>query len=116
MTSKEALEELLCYANLHFKNANIYKTEFSNKVEQSYISDNEENFKIIEKDLDRLENLEKYLKIIIKKRLNFDRFDYAIKYWKTTKEQVDVYNSGIGNCYRLTEEEYELLKEVLENE
>lgn len=58
MNSKEALEELLYYANLNFERENERKTEFANKVEQMGISDNKENFKIIKKDLDRLEQLE----------------------------------------------------------
>ena len=58
----------------------------------------------------QFEDMTKVLEIIKKKQFNFDRFNYAIKYWQTTKEQVDVYNSGIGNYYKLTEEEFELLK------
>ena len=56
----EALEELLYYANLNFERENECKTEFSNKIEQMGIADNEENFKIIEKDLERLEIYEKF--------------------------------------------------------
>ena len=58
MNSKEALDELLCYANSYFENENVYKTEISNRIEKMYISDNEENFKIIKKDLELLEQLE----------------------------------------------------------
>ena len=47
MNSKEALEELLYYANLNFERENERKTEFANKIEQMGISENEENFKII---------------------------------------------------------------------
>ena len=45
MNSKEALEELLYYANLNFERENERKTEFSNKIEKMGIDDNEENFK-----------------------------------------------------------------------
>lgn len=58
MTSKEALEELLYYANLNFEHENERKTEFSNRIEQMDIDENEENFKIIKKDLELLEQLE----------------------------------------------------------
>lgn len=73
----------------------------------------ENHFKKLEKDLERLEKQDKILEIIKEKHLNFDRFGYAIKYWQTTKEQVDVYNSGIGNCFKYTEEEFDLIKEWL---
>lgn len=111
MTSKEALEELLYYANLHFKNENIYKTEFANKIEQMGISDNKENFKIIEKELKALE--------IIKTK-NVDIF-----FLINSCDEVDKYNEEIidntmyycySNCRKLTQEEFDLLKEVLENE
>lgn len=55
----EALEELLYYANLNFERENECKTEFSNKIEQMGIADNEESFKIVEKDLDQLEEYRK---------------------------------------------------------
>ena len=58
MNSEEALDELLYYANSYFENENVYKTEISNRIEKMYISDNEENFKIIKKDLELLEQLE----------------------------------------------------------
>ena len=61
MNSKEALEELLYYANLNFKRENERKTEFANKIEQMGVADNEESFKIIEKDLEILEILKKYI-------------------------------------------------------
>ena len=61
MTSKKALEELLYYANLNFERENERKTEFANKIEQMGVADNEESFKIIEKDLEILEILKKYI-------------------------------------------------------
>ena len=106
MTSKEAFERIKKSHYIAMSCIGIDKPDI--KTENA--------INTIEKDLDRLEELEKYLKIIIKKRFNFDRFDYAIKYWETTKQQVDVYNSGIGNCYKLTEEEFESVKEVKRNE
>ena len=60
----EALEELLYYANLNFERGNERKTEFTNKIEQMGIDDNEENFKIIEKDLEILEILKKHIYIM----------------------------------------------------
>ena len=59
MTSKEELKELLYYANLNFERENERKTEFSNKIEQMGVAENEESFKIVEKDLDLLEEYRK---------------------------------------------------------
>ena len=60
----EALEELLYYANLNFEHENERKTEFTNRLEQMDIDDNEENFKIIKKDLEVLEILKKHIYIM----------------------------------------------------
>lgn len=59
LSSKEALEDLLYYANLNFERENERKTELTNKLEKMDIADNEENFKVIEKDLDQLEEYRK---------------------------------------------------------
>ena len=125
MTSKEALEELLYYANLNFERENERKTEFANKIEQIGISDNEENFKIIKKDLDRLEILEKenkelkeenkILKEGIKSLLNYcdDLYLYEEKPYHITEEGI------IHTFFDYEKEDLEKIKlmfEVLENE
>ena len=112
LSSKEALEELLYYANLNFERENERKTEFSNKIEQIGIADNEESFKIIEKDLDRLERLEKAFKILANKEVNL----IVLKYFIEKGDGVEAYNLYYTTKERLTKEEYELLKEALEND
>ena len=108
----EALEELLYYANLNFERENERKTEFSNKIEQMGIADNEENFKSIEKDLERLEMLERALKILANKEINL----IVLKYFIEKGDGVEAYNLYYTTKERLTKEEYELLKEALEND
>ena len=66
MSSKEELKELLYYANLNFEHENERKTEFSNKIEQIGVAENEESFKIVEKDLDQLEEYKKIEEILSK--------------------------------------------------
>ena len=112
MSSKEELKELLYYANLNFEHENGHKTEFSNKIEQIGIADNEESFKIIEKDLDRLERLEKAFKILASKEINL----IVLKYFIEKGDGVEAYNLYYTTKERLTKEEYELLKEALEND
>ena len=67
MSTKEDLKELLYYANLNFEHENERKIEFSNKIEQIGVAENEESFKIVEKDLDQLEEYRK-----IEKELGID--------------------------------------------
>ena len=89
MTSKEELKELLYYANLNFERENERKTEFSNKIEQMGIADNEESFKIIEKDLDQLEEYRK-----IEEELGID----LITLFKALKD--DVFINEDGSVYK----------------
>ena len=81
----EALEELLYYANLNFERENERKTEFTNKLEQMDIDDNEESFKIIEKDLDLLEEYRK-----IEEELDID----FITLFKALKDGIYINEDG----------------------
>ena len=135
LSSKEALEELLYYANLNFERENECKTEFSNKIEQMGIADNEESFKIIEKDLDRLETLEKENQELKEKCKMLEEneeavlttLEISVKENARLKEVIEILKKmcSLNNnktleteeCFlRLTQEEYELLKEALEND
>ena len=66
----------------------------------------------IEQDLDRLERLEKAFKILASKEINI----IVLKYFIEKDDGVEDYNLYYTTKERLTKEEYELLKEVLENE
>ena len=135
MTSKEELKELLYYANLNFERENERKTEFSNKIEQMGIADNEESFKIIEKDLDRLETLEKENQELKEKCKMLEEneeavlttLEISVKENARLKEVIEILKKmcSLNNnktleteeCFlRLTQEESDLLKEVLEND
>ena len=96
----EALEELLYYANLNFKRENERKTEFTNKIEQMGIDDNEENFKIIEKDLEILEIIKKW---------SFIQENYKDGYGPFTQFLCNIHTIGM-------EEDFKKIKEWLENE
>ena len=85
MTSKEELKELLYYANLNFERENECKTEFSNKIEQLGVAENEESFKIIEKDLDQLEEYRK-----IEEELGID----LITLFKALKDGIYINEDG----------------------
>lgn len=112
MNSKEALEELLYYANLNFERENERKTEFANKIEQIGISDNEENFKIIKKDLDRLEKLEKVIDFL---KLNFNiSLDSKLRI-SDDSECVQTFITYLPENTTI-DEMFKALKEVLENE
>ena len=100
MTSKEALEELLYYANLNFERENERKTEFSNKIEKMGIADNEENFKIIKKDLEVLEIIKKW---------SFIQENYKDGYGPFTQFLCNIHTIGM-------EEDFKKIKEWLENE
>lgn len=89
MTSKEALKE-------------YYYCDTDNVMEKSKIL-----YEAIEKDLDRLEKLEKTIELL-----------------KTKVKMFEIYHGPKSRCYYLyigdrivflSREEYELLKEVLEN-
>lgn len=95
MTSKEELKELLYYANLNFEHENERKTEFSNKIEQMGVAENEESFKIVEKDLDLLEEYRK-----IEEEIGVD----FITLIKILKDDVYINDGGIvdeiGRIYK----------------
>ena len=100
MAHKEALEvirtyhnqiSLLCKGKL---NASIIDAE--NQIEQ---------------DLDRLERLEKAFKILTNKEVNL----IVLKYFIEKGDGVEAYNLYYTTKERLTKEEYELLKEVLDD-
>ena len=105
ISSKEALEELLYYANLNFERENEHKTEFANKIEKMGISDNKENFKIIEKDLERLEKLEKAFEVL-KKSLLLSVVEIHEHYYVCAHD----------NNYFMKKEEADLIKEVIKND
>ena len=87
MTSKEALSDLVAIAVLTFN------------------KDMAKRLPVIKKDLDRLEKLEKVIEIL-KKALLLNVKEVRGSY----------YVLGYDNNYCMTKEEYELLKEALEND
>ena len=106
----EALEELLYYANLNFERENERKTEFANKIEKMGIADNEENFKIIEKDLDQLEEYRK-----IEEELGIDLIK-AVELCKQVNSKKVVYTKerwGIDTIKILDELDIELFSHRL---
>ena len=135
MTSKEELKELLYYANLNFERENECKTEFSNKIEQMGVAENEESFKIVKQDLDRLETLEKENQELKEKCKMLEENEEAVlttleisvkentklkKVIEILKKMCSLNNNKTletEECFlRLTQEEYDLLKEALEND
>ena len=90
MTSKECLERIIFEAKMEKPIFSMYYQEFLKPIEQ---------------DLDRLEKLEKVIEILKKALL------------LNVKEVRGIYYVlGYDNNYCMTKEEYELLKEVLEND
>ena len=97
MTSKEALEKL-SYIPIYEEDIDII---FKGDLCEVYGSEVD----TIEKDLDRLEKLEKVIEILKKSLL------------LNVKEVRGIYYVlGYDNNYCMTKEEYELLKGVLESE
>lgn len=88
MNAKEALEKLC-----------------KNNVINVYDNDDKEEVEIIEIALNRLEELEKVLKIIKEKKVDC----FILPYQKS----VEQYNSYACNYIKLTEAEFNLLKEYL---
>lgn len=95
MTSKEAFNKLQHYIN---------GTKLSG---EEYL----ECCKILDKDLERLEKLEKAIELMWCKNVN-------IVYIKIFKyfEKYSEYYTGYSSKDKLTKEEFDLLKEVLEND
>ena len=117
--SMKALEKLLYYANLHFRTENEYKTEFSDIIYKIGISDNEESFKIINKDLKLLEELKKentkLKKVIDFLKINFDiSLDSKLRI-SDESECVQTFVTCLPENTTI-DEMFEALKEVLEND
>lgn len=71
------------------------------------------NLDTIEEALTDKQDLERFTKLVIVKSFNFDRFRYALRYWNTIEEQLDVYNSGIGSVYKYNKEDFTFIKEMI---
>ena len=100
MTAKEALENIKDILDDYFEGIN--PTE--KLVAYCYVKD-------IETALNRLEELEKVLKIIKEKDVNIVLFKDAIRYFN---DELDYYNANVMDNHRkLTETEFNLLKEYL---
>ena len=95
MTSKEALKDLLGIL-MNFEH--LFGVQDAHEVKK-------QKFEVIEKDLERLEKLEKVIETLKKSFLLSVGELHGIYY-------VLAYD----NNYVMTKEEYSLLKEVLENE
>lgn len=68
-------------------------------------------YELIKSALERLEKLEKALRIVIKKNVEFQSLILAI-----TFNRIGEYNNGLLDGYKLTKEEYNLLKEMMEEQ
>ena len=101
MVHKEALEVIRTYHNQ-------ISLLCKGKLNASII--NAENQ--IEQDLDRLERLEKAFKILTNKEVNL----IVLKYFIEKGDGVEAYNLYYTTKERLTKEEYELLKEALDDD
>lgn len=102
MTSKEALEDLrFQVGNITYFTKDLKMTTFI--VKDSCI------FEIIEKDLDVLE-------ILKKKEVAIDELKNCIKEDSKNYPALEEYNAFAGDKNSLTQEEFDLLKEWLEDE
>ena len=106
MTSKEALYLLMTNQK---KVRGGFKFIDLNTHEQVSI---EECYDIVIKDLERLEKLEKAFEILIDKKVNI----LVLKYFIENGEGVEAYNLYYTTEEQITQEEYELLEEALEDE
>ena len=99
MTSKEALEELI-------------DTYISWRAHQTReCIENDYRYRKIFQDLDRLEKLEKVIDLLWHKNVNIVHIK-IFKYF----EKYSEYYTGYSSKDKLTKEEFNLLKEVLEND
>ena len=111
MTSKEAVQELynereyLLGEKVHSKT----KTWHNGIIHYENIN---HCLLTIREDPDRLEKLEKAFKILVDKKVNI----LVLKYFIEKGEGVKTYNLYYTTKEKLTQEEYELLKEVFEND
>ena len=92
MTSKEALKE-------------FYYCDTDDIIDKSKIL-----YEVLEKDLERLEKLEKVIDLLWHKNVNV----VYIKVFKDFKKYSEYY-TGYSSKDKLTNEEFELLKEVFYN-
>ena len=111
MTSKEALQEL-------YNEREYLLSEKVNNKTKNWHNDITHYDNIghclltIREDLDLLEKLEKAFKILVDKKVNI----LVLKYFIEKGEGVKTYNLYYTTKEKLTTKEYELLKEVLEND
>ena len=98
MTSKEALEELI----------DTYITWRAYQTRECI--ENDYRYKKLLKDLDRLEKLEEVIELLWHKNVNI----VYIKVFKDFKKYSEYY-TGYSSKDKLTKEEFNLLKEVLED-
>lgn len=115
MTSKEALDKIVYDFNETITGMNgLGEIIVGNLLIKSY----KEELGIIQKDLERLEKLEKALKIIINKNLNAKLFVECLENHKEKyKKEMSFKEIGFRLCFasNLTKKEFELLKGVLCN-
>lgn len=104
MNSKDALDNLVGIQLLDYN--------------ELFLDIYQEEFDVIKKDLERLEKLEKALKIIINKNLNAKLFVECLENHKEKyKKEMSFKEIGFRLCFasNLTKKEFELLKGVLCN-
>lgn len=135
LASSKRTDQSFLETCIDMKKKNECKTEFSNKIEQMGIADNEESFKIIKQDLDRLETLEKENQELKEKCKMLEENEEAVlttleisvkenarlkKVIEILKKMCSLNNNKTletEECFlRLTQEEYDLLKEVLDDD
>ena len=109
MTSKEVLEYLRTCKFCKI----VMGTDYENDDRYFTLYDVfSEEIEIIEKDLDRLEKLEKVIDILENKIVNI----LILKYCIAKGGGVETYNLHYKTEEQITQEEYDLLKEWLEND
>ena len=107
MTSKEALKDILGIL-INFEH--LSDIDDMHEVKK-------QKFDIVEKDLDRLEKLEKAIEIILKYKIRPSTFVLTIKnYREMYGKDLTLEKAYILLDFCGTQEEYKLLKEVLEND
>ena len=105
MTSKEALKEFYNSVTNEAIDKARYLGEAFDNIQQW-----QEKYRIIDKALYRLEKLEKVIGLLWCKNVNIG----YIKIFKDFKKYSEYY-TGYSSKDKLTNEEFDLLKEVLEN-
>lgn len=117
MTSKEALESIVeDYHNSVIER--YYKSDMPKFRRDELYEIYDNRFEVVKQELERLEKLEKALKIIINKNLNAKLFVECLENHKEKyKKEMSFKEIGFRLCFasNLTKKEFELLKEVLCN-